>query len=394
MKMVQKKKVIIGLSGGVDSSVAAKLLLEEGYDLIAVFMQNWDDTTGLLDGECHWEDDWDFAQLVAKQLNIPIHKIDLSEEYRKRIVNYMFDEYEKGRTPNPDILCNREIKFDAFIDAVKDFNADFVATGHYCGTKVNDITGEIMLIAGLDENKDQSYFLSQLNQSQLKTAIFPLVDIRKNRVREIAKEINLPNSNKKDSQGLCFIGKVDLPTFLKQQIIPRPGKVIEIDFETGQKIKEQKDINNLEEACSDYLYDETFGNAVGEHQGVQFYTIGQRKGLNLGGFPKPLYVLHLDNDRNLLYVGQGEDHPLLQRKGLKVENKFVHWIRPLQKMNLEEKRTYQVRFRHRQELQIAELIQKEKYLYILFDEFQRGISPGQFATWYKDRECVCSGGIY
>ena len=225
--MKEKKKIIIGLSGGVDSSVAAKLLKDEGHELIAVFMQNWDDTTGLLDGDCHWEDDWDFAQLVAKQLEIPIHKLDLSKEYRKRIVNYMFEEYEKGRTPNPDVLCNREIKFDAFVDAVKDFNADAVATGHYCGTKFNDQTNEFMLISGIDDNKDQSYFLSQLNQEQLSGSIFPLVDIKKNEVRELAKKFKLPTSNKKDSQGLCFIGKVDLPTFLKQQIIPRPGDVIE-----------------------------------------------------------------------------------------------------------------------------------------------------------------------
>lgn len=392
--MKEKKKIIIGLSGGVDSSVAAKLLKDEGHELIAVFMQNWDDTTGLLDGDCHWEDDWDFAQLVAKQLEIPIHKLDLSKEYRKRIVNYMFEEYEKGRTPNPDVLCNREIKFDAFVDAVKDFNADAVATGHYCGTKFNDQTNEFMLISGIDDNKDQSYFLSQLNQEQLSGAIFPLVDIKKNEVRELAKKFKLPTSNKKDSQGLCFIGKVDLPTFLKQQIIPRPGDVIEIDFETGLKIKEQKDFGNIEDNCTTYLFDQSFGKVVGQHQGVQFYTIGQRKGLNLGGFPKPLYVLHLDNDNNLLYLGQGEDHPLLHRKGLKVKNEMVHWIRPSQKMQVGEVREYKVRFRHRQELQNAQLTQKEDFLYIEFEEFQKGISPGQFAAWFDGRECVGSGEIF
>lgn len=388
------KKVIIGLSGGVDSSVAAKLLKDKGYELIAVFMQNWDDTTGLLDGDCHWEDDWNFAQLVAKQLSIPIHKLDLSDQYRKRIVNYMFEEYEKGRTPNPDILCNREIKFDAFIDAVNGFGADAVATGHYCGKEYDEATGEYKLIAGIDSNKDQSYFLSQLNQNQLAGALFPLVDIHKPDVRKIAKEFNLPTSNKKDSQGLCFIGKVDLPTFLKQQLIPRPGNVVEIDFETGQKIYNQKDLNDLEDVCSNYIFDESFGKVVGQHQGVQFYTIGQRKGLNLGGFSKPLYVLHIDNTNNVIYVGQGEDHPLLSRVGLKIQSSKVHWLRPSQKMNLNEERDYLVRFRHRQELQEAKLIQKEDFLHIKFKNEQKGISPGQFATWYQGRECVGSGEIY
>jgi len=388
------KKVIIGLSGGVDSSVAAKLLKDQGYDLTAVFMQNWDDTTGLLDGDCHWEDDWDFAQLVAKQLDIPISKLDLSAEYRKRIVNYMFEEYEKGRTPNPDILCNREIKFDAFIDAVKDLEADAIATGHYCGTEYDSSTNEFKLITGIDTNKDQSYFLSQLNQEQLSKALFPLVDIEKPKVRELAKEFNLPTSNKKDSQGLCFIGKVDLPTFLKQQLIPRPGKVIEIDFETGLRIHSEKDFNNLDDKCSNYSINENDGKVVGNHQGVQFYTIGQRKGLNLGGFPKPLYILNIDNAKNIIYVGQGEDHPLLHRIGLKIINEDVHWIRESKKLKVSEEKEFLVRFRHRQNLEKAKLIQKEDFLYIVFEKEQKGISPGQFAAWYEGRECCGSGEIY
>lgn len=388
------KKVIIGLSGGVDSSVAAKLLKDQGYDLTAVFMQNWDDTTGLLDGDCHWEDDWNFAQLVAKQLDIPISKLDLSAEYRKRIVNYMFEEYENGRTPNPDILCNREIKFDAFIDAVKDLEADAIATGHYCGTEYDSSTNEFKLITGIDTNKDQSYFLSQLNQEQLSKALFPLVDIEKPKVRELAKEFNLPTSNKKDSQGLCFIGKVDLPTFLKQQLIPRPGKVIEIDFETGLRIHSEKVFNNLDDKCSNYSINENDGKVVGQHQGVQFYTIGQRKGLNLGGFPKPLYILNIDNAKNIIYVGQGENHPLLHRIGLKIKNEDVHWIRESKKLKVSEEKEFLVRFRHRQNLEKAKLMQKEDFLYIVFEKEQKGISPGQFAAWYEGRECCGSGEIY
>jgi tRNA-specific 2-thiouridylase len=388
------KKVIIGLSGGVDSSVAAKLLKDQGYDLTAVFMQNWDDTTGLIDGDCHWEDDWDFAKLVAKQLDIPISKLDLSAEYRKRIVNYMFEEYEKGRTPNPDILCNREIKFDAFIEAVKHLDADAIATGHYCGTEYDPTTNEYKLITGIDTNKDQSYFLSQLNQEQLSKALFPLVNIEKPRVRELAKEFNLPTSNKKDSQGLCFIGKVDLPTFLKQQLIPRPGKVIEIDFETGKRIHSEKDYNNLDDKCSNYEINESDGKVVGKHQGVQFYTIGQRKGLNLGGFPKPLYILSIDNKNNIIYVGQGEDHPLLHRIGLKIKIENLHWIRESNQLKVGEEKEFLVRFRHRQNLEKAKLIQKEDFLYIVFEKEQKGISPGQFAAWYEGRECCGSGEIY
>lgn len=386
-------KIVVGLSGGVDSSVAAYLLQKEGKDISAIFMQNWNDTTGILEGECHWEDDYEFAGLIANQLNLDLKKVDLSKQYRERIVNYMFAEYEAGRTPNPDILCNREIKFDVFLDLVLETGAEKVATGHYCGNYFNSETNEWGLLAGLDSNKDQSYFLSQLNQNQLSKAVFPLADIPKPEVRKIAKEINLANQNKKDSQGLCFIGKVDLPTFLKQQLVPRSGNVIEVSKETGREITQDFNYQDPIQACKNYTYDQSFGKIVGEHQGVQFYTVGQRKGLGLGGFPEPLFILNIDNDRNLIYVGQGFDHPLLLRKALSIKNEDVHWIRPSQEMKIGEKRQYMVRFRHRQELQKAELIQKQNELIIYFDQMQHGITPGQFAAWYDRRECLGSGVI-
>jgi tRNA-specific 2-thiouridylase len=386
-------KIVVGLSGGVDSSVAAYLLKKENKDISAIFMQNWNDKTGILEGECHWEDDYEFAGLIAKQLEIPLKKVDLSDEYRKRIVEYMFREYEAGRTPNPDILCNREIKFDVFLDLVLETGAEYVATGHYCGKEFDSETGEFKLLAGIDANKDQSYFLSQLNQDQLSKAIFPLSEIKKPRVRAIAKENNLATQDKKDSQGLCFIGKVDLPTFLKQQLTPRPGDVIEITKETGHKIADQINLSNDFEASRPYQFDPSFGKKVGEHKGVQFYTIGQRKGLGIGGFPEPLFIINIDNKNNIIYVGQGLDHPLLYRKGLSIKTDEVHWIRPSQAMQMGEERNYKVRYRHRQPLQNARLIRTESEMLIIFDQMQEGISPGQFAAWYHGRECLGSGPI-
>lgn len=389
---MKKQKVIVGLSGGVDSSVAALLLIEQGYEVEAVFMQNWDDSTGVLDGDCHWEDDYDFAKIVAKQLGIKLHHLNLVGEYRKRIVDYMFSEYEAGRTPNPDILCNREIKFDTFLKHVLSLGADKVATGHYVGNNLLQ-NGEFQLLQGIDSNKDQSYFLSQLNQEQISKSIFPLADLTKPQIREIAKNHDLASQSKKDSQGLCFIGKVDLPTFLKQQLVPRPGDVIEISKEMGREQIEALDFTDPDIAVSPYHFDRSFGKVVGQHQGVQFYTIGQRKGLNIGGFPEPLYIINIDNKSNTIYVGQGEDHPLLNRKGLFIKEKDIHFIRPSMEMALNDDKEFDVRFRHRQPLQKANLQKVENGLRVIFNEKQQGISPGQFAVWYEGRECIGSGPI-
>ena len=224
-------KICVGLSGGVDSSVAAYLLKKAGYDVFALFMQNWHDTTGTLHGDCEWEEDRFVAEMVARKIGIPFYFVDLSKEYRERVVDYMFDEYSKGRTPNPDVLCNREIKFDAFLKCAQKLGADYVATGHYC--RKDEITGPdgkpvYRIFAGSDPNKDQSYFLCQLTQAQLSRAMFPIGDLEKPEVRRIAHEADLPSADKKDSQGICFVGKVDLPTFLQQKLLPVEGDVVEV----------------------------------------------------------------------------------------------------------------------------------------------------------------------
>ncbi len=390
--MKTNKKVIVGLSGGVDSSVSAHLLLEQGYEIEAVFMQNWEDSTGLKSGDCHWEDDYNSAKLVAKQLGIKLHFLNLSAEYKSKIIDYMFSEYEAGRTPNPDILCNREIKFDVFTKYCKSLGADLVATGHYAGVSKCE-NGEYQLLRARDENKDQTYFLCQLNQKQLSTTLFPLSNLKKSEIKDIAKKEGLASSEKKESMGLCFIGKVDLPTFLKQQISPRPGKVIEISKEAAQEQIDGLGFSSPEITCKQYSFSPDMGEEIGTHNGVQFYTIGQRKGLGIGGRPNPIYILHIDNENNIIYVGEGEGHPLLNRKGLFIEKADIHWIRPSQKMRIGEKRNYQVRFRHRQKLQTASLLLKENGMHVLFEKMQQGISPGQFCVWYSGTECLGSGPI-
>ena len=389
--MKTNKKVIVGLSGGVDSSVAALLLIRQGYDVEAVFMQNWEDSTGIKSGECHWEDDYNYAKLVAKQLGIKLHFLNLSKEYKAKIVDYMFSEYESGRTPNPDILCNREIKFDVFAQYCKSLGADAIATGHYAGISENN--GEYNLLRAGDENKDQTYFLCQLSQEQLSTTLFPLEKLTKSEIKNIAQKEGLASSGKKESMGLCFIGKVDLPTFLKQQIKPRPGKVIEISKEAGEEQRGNLDFSSTEIICAEYDFSPDMGIEIGTHDGVQFYTIGQRKGLGIGGRPNPIYVLHIDNKKNIIYVGEGENHPLLNRKGLFIKNSDIHWIRPSQKMNIGEKRDYLVRFRHRQKLQNARLEMSDVGMRVIFKEMQQGISPGQFCVWYSETECLGSGSI-
>lgn len=381
-------KVVVGLSGGVDSSVAAYLLKQQGYDVTALFMINWHDTTGTLKGDCPWNDDLIFAELVARKLDIPFHTVDLSDQYRKRVVDYMFSEYEKGRTPNPDVLCNREIKFDIFIDAAKQYGAEMVATGHYCRKETIDGAEPIhRLLAGSDPNKDQSYFLCQLSQQQLSMALFPIGHLMKPEVRRIAEEQGLVTATKKDSQGICFVGKVDLPTFLQQKIKGKEGDIIEIS--TDSPIYFNKNHN----AYTPYLYCPSDGFVVGKHSGSQFYTIGQRKGLNIGGKAKPLFVIGIDVENNVVYTGQGDDHPGLYRKGLFVRSDETHWIRKDLALKNGESDEYLVRIRYRQPLQKAILHQKEEGIFIDFEKPQRGITAGQFAAWYKEDELIGSGVI-
>lgn len=455
-------KVCIGLSGGVDSSVAALLLKRAGYDVFALFMQNWHDASTTLHGDCEWEEDRFVAEMVARKIGIPFYFVDLSKEYRERVVDYMFDEYSKGRTPNPDVLCNREIKFAAFLECARKLGADMVATGHYCrkdiavtddGKPLTDNEGRSVyrILAGADPNKDQSYFLCQLTQDQLSQALFPIGDIIKPEVRRIAQEADLPSADKKDSQGICFVGKVDLPTFLQQKLKPCEGDIVEV-YDAYYQDNEQysliettlsgilKDGSSQVKMITDYvsedksmspmtcgcpfdlqkaasLSDETleaislpvrydikfetetyrsgkkhvkktrykenpYGKIIGRHDGAQFYTIGQRKGLNVGGHKDSVFVIETDVDRNIIYVGEGHTHKGLSRSCLRVAPDEIHWIREDLKMNVGDVRRYKVRIRYRQPLQDATLIMRANGMFILFDQPQRGITPGQFAAWY------------
>ena len=473
-------KVCVGLSGGVDSSVAAYLLKQQGYDVFAMFMQNWHDADATLHGDCEWEEDRFVAEMVARKIGIPFYFVDLSKQYRQRVVDYMFSEYEKGRTPNPDVLCNREIKFDAFLEIAQKYGADYVATGHYCrkeeipGQARND-GGAVMagpdrpspvcrILEGTDPNKDQTYFLCQLSQEQLSKALFPIGHLRKPEVRQIAKEADLPSADKKDSQGICFVGKVDLPTFLKQKLASVEGEVVEVYdpyFATDELYQwQQKTLTgllrdgisldrtvhyapeekvlttdgeplgespfqadkvaglsdeDLQRLSQPLHYNLTFetetyrsgrkhikktrykenpcGRIVGTQEGAQFYTIGQRKGLGIGGHAEPVFVIATDTEANRVYVGEGHNHKGLSRFCLRVAPEEIHWIRTDLAMVPGEIRRYRVRIRYRQPLQGATLLMRESGLYILFDKPQRGISPGQFAVWYQDDEMLGSGVI-
>jgi tRNA-uridine 2-sulfurtransferase len=393
-----KKKVIIGLSGGVDSSVAAWVLREQGYDVEGLFMRNWHDTTGLLQSDCHWEDDLMFAEMVAKKLNIPFHFVDLSEPYRERVIDYMFSEYEKGRTPNPDVLCNREIKFDSFAKEARKLGGDFVATGHYCRKDERISEGKTIyrLLAGKDDNKDQSYFLCQVSQEQLSFSMFPIGEMTKPDVREIADKLGLATAHRKDSQGICFVGKVHLPTFLQQKLKSIKGQIIEIPatnisrkWESGDSIPD----GELKSAAEPYHHNPEEGKTIGSHNGAHFFTIGQRKGINIGGYKEPLFVIATDVKNNILYVGEGQSHPGLYRKGLFVRDDEIHWIRCDLEMAEGENREYMVRIRYRQPLQKAKLYRKKEGIYIIFNKLQRGVAPGQFAAWYDGDEVIGSGVI-
>ena len=459
-------KICVGLSGGVDSSVAALLLKQQGYDVFAMFMQNWNDASTTLHGDCEWEEDKFVAEMVARKIGIPFYYVDLSKTYRKRVVDYMFDEYAKGRTPNPDVLCNREIKFDAFLEVARKMGADMVATGHYC--RKEEIEGPdgkpvYRILEGVDPGKDQSYFLCQLSQDQLSKAIFPIGGLLKSEVRAIAKEADLPSAGKKDSQGICFVGKVDLPTFLKQKLAPAEGDVVEVydafydsdalyaeqcrivegilrDGHTGplpmisHYISEDKctpvedahpfdtvkvstlgedalktlaspiDYSSIRFETETYrsgkkhvrktrYKDNPFGKIVGRHDGAQFYTIGQRKGLNIGGHRDSIFVLSTDVERNIIYVGEGHTHKGLSRLCLRVAPDEIHWIRPDLAMRPGEMRRYRVRIRYRQPLQDASLLLRDDGLYILFDSAQRGITAGQFAVWYAEDDEMTGSGV-
>lgn len=392
------ERIVLGLSGGVDSSVAAYLLKKQGYEVVGLYMINWKETVGTLSGECPYEDDLLIAELVARKLDIEFHSVDLSERYRERVVDYMFSEYENGRTPNPDVLCNREIKFDAFLEAASLYGADKVATGHYCRSAVTeDAEGKPIyrLLAGSDSNKDQSYFLCQLSQEQLSKALFPVGDIEKPEVRRIAEELGLATAFKKDSQGICFVGKVDLPVFLQQKLEKKKGEVIEIpaDLKAYSRMIPNDPSDRLRKQAKPYFYRIKDGRVVGTHQGAHFYTVGQRKGLGIGGFENPLFVLATDVHENLIFVGEGVDHPGLYRKTLKIKMEDIHWIRMDKALQIGETANFKVRIRYRQPLQNALLHQLEDGLFIEFDKPQQSITPGQFAAWYLKDEVYGSGVI-
>ena len=395
-----KKKVVVGLSGGVDSSVAAYLLKEQGYDVIALFMKNWHDESVTISDECPWLEDSNDAMIVADKLGIPFQTVDLSEAYKDRIVDYMFAEYQKGRTPNPDVLCNREIKFDVFLDIAISLGADFVATGHYCQSDTQ-ITSEgatvHRLISGADSNKDQSYFLCQLTQDQLSKVLFPIGGLQKSEVREIAAEQDLITADKKDSQGLCFIGKVSLPDFLQQKLKAKSGNIIEISDSHSKYENPRSDFESqldmLVYNSTKRTYQPTDGNVVGTHQGAHFFTKGQRKGLGVGGTPEPLFIIDTDVQENIIYTGQGKQHPGLLRRGLLVKQDEVHWVRNDLKLKIGQTLSVMARIRYRQPLEKATLYSEEKGLYVLFEEPQTAISEGQFVAWYLDKELLGSGVI-
>jgi len=393
------KKVIVGLSGGVDSSVSALLLKQQGYEVIGLFMKNWHDDSVTISNECPWLDDSNDAMLIAEKLEIPFQTVDLSKEYHSRIIDYMFSEYENGRTPNPDVLCNREIKFDIFLDIALNLGADYIATGHYCQVnKINKDNKEIYrLLAGADEKKDQSYFLCQLNQKQLSKAIFPIGHLTKSDVRDIAKKNDLITADKKDSQGLCFVGKVKLPDFLKQRLTTKKGKVIKID---SNSVKQEIDLNEviskekeLELLSASFSFSPDDGEEIGEHNGAYYYTVGQRKGLNIGGFSEPLFVVETDVSKNIIYVGMGESHPALFKKALFINSNEIHWVREDLKINENEKMNINFRIRYRQPLQSGTVYRFKKGLYILFDKPISSVTSGQFVSWYIEDELIGSGII-
>ncbi|RZK10850.1 MAG: tRNA 2-thiouridine(34) synthase MnmA [Flavobacterium sp.] len=393
------KRVVVGLSGGVDSSVAAYLLQQQGYEVIGLFMKNWHDDSVTISNECPWLEDSNDALLVAEKLGIPFQTVDLSEQYKEKIVDYMFNEYEKGRTPNPDVLCNREIKFDVFMKIALDLGADFVATGHYCRKGEIEVDGKpvYQLLSGADNNKDQSYFLCQLSQEQLSKALFPIGELTKPEVRKIASEMELITAEKRDSQGLCFIGKVRLPEFLQQKLQPKEGLIIQIDKNDSIYTQENTETNSeeavLEFEARNLPYTPNMGKVMGKHQGAHYFTNGQRKGLNVGGTTEPLFVIATDVDTNTIYTGLGSEHPGLFKKALFVEKSEVHWIRQDLALKTGETMEVMARIRYRQPLQKAILHQFKNGMYVSFEEPQSAITEGQFVSWHVGEELIGSGVI-
>ena len=393
-------KIVVGLSGGVDSSVAAYLLQKQGHEVVALFMRNWNDASVTLEDECPWIEDSNDALMVAQKLGIPFQVIDMSELYKEKIVDYMFAEYEKGRTPNPDVLCNREVKFDVFLKTALSLGAEKVATGHYARvSSTADENGNetFHLLAGKDQNKDQSYFLCQLNQEQLSKSLFPIGELTKPQVREIAKEIGLVTAEKKDSQGLCFIGKVSLPTFLQQQLQPKEGQIVEI-FKDFAEFKQEtpqfsSKLEELEYLSRKLTFKKTDGKVIGKHQGAHYFTIGQSKGLGIGGHVESCFIISRDMETNTIFVGEGKNFPGLFRKALKIENSDVHWVREDMRLQNGESLKVQARIRYRQALEEATLYQFEDGFYIEFENPQSAIAEGQFAAWYLDDELLGSGVI-
>ena len=389
------KRVVVGLSGGVDSSVTAYLLKEQGYEVIGMFMKNWHDETVTLSDDCPWIDDSNDALLIAQQLDIPFQVIDLSKEYKERIVDYMFNEYQAGRTPNPDVLCNREIKFDVFLNAAKELGADYVATGHYC-RKLEHSDGSFGLIQGKDPNKDQSYFLCQLSQEQLGMALFPIGELLKSEVRSIAEKAGLHTADKKDSQGLCFVGKISLPQFLQQKLSPLRGDIVEIPttlptYKAYDRIPVQQEY--IEQLAAPFSYTPDQGEVVTQHQGAHYYTIGQRKGLHIGGRPNPSFVIDTDVTTNTVYSGQNDEHPGLNRWALKIKQEDMHFVSSRFTSDLLNNKEIDVRIRYRQALQKCTVHNIAGDTFVLFKEKQRGITPGQFAAFYIDKELIASGVI-
>ena len=385
-------RVVVAMSGGVDSSVAAFLLKKQGYDVLAIFMKNWHDESVTISAECPWLEDSYDAMLVAEKLNIPFQVIDLSNEYKDKIVDYMFNEYEEGRTPNPDILCNREIKFDIFLNTALKLNADFIATGHYAQVESKELDGNKVyyLKSGKDKDKDQSYFLCQLNQFQLSKTLFPIGSLKKDEVRSIAKDNELITADKKDSQGLCFVGKVKLPDFLQQKLSKKKGNVVLIP----RDLNLYNNFNNEDYENDDsngYLYQPDMGKVIGEHSGAHYFTVGQRKGLSIGGMKDPLFVLATDINKNIIYVGEGENHPGLYRFSLRVKKTKMHHV--VGELDLSNSQSLSARIRYRQPLQKIDVKLMDKYYLISFDKKQKSIAKGQFVAIYDGDNLISSGII-